>query len=459
MLTGLRGRLAALLAVVCAVALGICALALLPPLDQRLRDDEIEALVQQARADIPTLRPAAGKPPHASAALNRAVRAVRRRGGAAVAVISSTGAVLAANDRDPEERYPEAVLALRRHHTVRATIGSGAEAEALVAVPTRAGFAVAVRKPLDDARAAAAVVRHAFVVAAAISLPIALLLGMLLAGRVARRLRRLRDTALRVAQLGPLAEFRADPARDEVGDLTRAFATMQEHLREQEGARRSFVATASHELRTPLTSLRLVLDVARGDLEGEPDVVRVREHIERADVQAERLATLAGDLLDLSRLDAGIPLRSELLELTELVRSVVAEFEIRAAEGERVVELDLSPPRWTLADPGSTAQVVRILVDNAVRHADGAIRIRLGEQRGMAAVSVQDAGSGISAADRERVFARFERGASAHPGPGFGLGLAIGRELAERMDGTLELDPDGGTGARFVLLLPAASAP
>jgi signal transduction histidine kinase len=72
-------------------------------------------------------------------------------------------------------------------------------------------------------------------------------------------------------------------------------------------------------------------------------------------------------------------------------------------------------------------------------------------------IGVQDEGAGVPVADRERVFDRFERGDSGQPG--FGLGLAIGRELAELMDGALTLDSEAGRGARFVLSLPSGQAP
>jgi signal transduction histidine kinase len=275
-----------------------------------------------------------------------------------------------------------------------------------------------------------------------------------------RRLRRLRDTALTVAKLGPLAEFQADGGRDEVGDLTRAFATMQRHLREQEAARRAFVATASHELRTPLTSLRVMLDGLRGDL-ADPwvDLEHARAAVEHADVQAERLSNLTSELLDLSRIDAGVPLRCELFELVELARSAHAELEVRAGEAGRPIVVMPSTSCWAVGDPGSTAQIVRILLDNALRHGGGVVTVAIEHRDGMAAVMVQDEGLGIPRVDRERIFARFERGASANPGPGFGLGLAIGRDLARRMGGELGLDGPQGAGARFVLTLPRAPAP
>ena len=460
MLTGLRGRLAALLALVSAVTLAVCALALLRPLEQLLTNNALNSLTHDARQGMPALIAAAGQPPHPSRVLTTAARRLQRHGGGEVAVVDASGQVLATSDPDRGGLFDDAVQALREKRVVRSTAGTGEESEARVALPTNRGFAVAVRKSLTGVRSAAAVVRRSFLVAAAVSLAVALLLGVALAGRVVRRLRRLRDTALTVAKLGPLAEFQADGGRDEVGDLTRAFATMQRRLREQETARRAFVATASHELRTPLTSLRVMLDSVRGDLaDPEVDLDHARAAVEHADGQAERLSNLTSELLDLSRIDAGVPLRCELFEVVELARSAQAELEVRADEAGRPMVVAPSASCWAKADPGSTAQIVRILLDNALRHGAGPVTVGVEHRNGMAAVVVQDDGLGVPPVDRERIFARFERGASANPGPGFGLGLAIGRDLARRMGGELELDGPGATGARFVLTLPRAPAP
>src|SRR5213078_2115043 len=149
------------------------------------------------------------------------------------------------------------------------------------------------------------------------------------------RLRRLRQSAVKVTQEGPGVEVPANRARDEVGDLARTFAVMQGQLRRQEEARRAFVATASHELRTPLASLDGMLELLDDDLRaGEPEIGEALALLERARVQSRRLARLAADLLDLSRLDAEVKLRSEPVELSELCRAVLAEFELGTAERE-----------------------------------------------------------------------------------------------------------------------------
>jgi signal transduction histidine kinase len=320
----------------------------------------------------------------------------------------------------------------------------------------RRAYVIAARRPISEVPDAVRVVRRAFAVAALVGLSIALVVGFGLASRLLRRLRRLRGAALRVADVGPGAEVPADDSRDEVGDLARAFATMQGRLRQQEEARRAFVATASHELRTPVASLQGMLELLDEDLRGnDPDLDDARLQVGRARVQARRLARLAADLLDLSRLDAEVPLRAEPVDLGELSRAVLAEFE----PGSVPLELRApGEPCWARADPGGVARILRILVENAVRVSpDGTpvtVTVRNGSQA--ASLTVSDHGPGVPEDEREAIFERFRRG-STPGGGGVGLGLAIGRGLAERMGGTLVLD-DRPEGATFTVRLPAGAA-
>lgn len=462
MLSGVRGRMAAALSVISVVTLAIVAVTLLSPLENRLRDDEINTLAQAGRDSTIVLRRlpsdafASGDP-----RLQKALRTVRRRSLGDVAIVDRSGRTLATTDPDTSERFPDALRAVRTGKSSRGIAGSGTETEARVALRVDVDdrhYGVALRKPLDNVREAAAVVRRAFVVAAAASLIVALLLGFALSRGLARRLRQLRDTALRVAEIGPVAEIAPDRSRDEVGDLTRAFAEMQSRLREQEQARKSFVATASHELRTPLSSLLVMLDLLRTDLDADPaDLDDAKLQAQRSEEQALRLSALAGELLDLSRIDAGTPLRSELVELQEVIRSVAAEFATRAETAAVRLKIETADGHRAVGDPGAVAQVVRILTDNGLCHAPPGTTLSViaSVDDDGAAIVVADEGAGVPDADRERIFERFERGAADTTTPGFGLGLAIGRELARRMGGDLTLiaAPEG---TRFLLRLPAA---
>jgi signal transduction histidine kinase len=218
------------------------------------------------------------------------------------------------------------------------------------------------------------------------------------------------------------------------------------------------VATASHELRTPLTMLQGTMELLDEDLSDGGDLTDAREQVASARGELRRLSVLATELLDLSRLDAAVQLRSEPVELGEIARAVAAEFDLRASE--RAVELDVESagPCWARADPASCARVVRILIDNALRYAPRGQPIQILASHHGASVTIQvtDNGPGVPEDEQEHVFERFHRGKATSVESGFGLGLAIGRELAERMGGTLELSDSLGRGACFVLTLPAS---
>jgi signal transduction histidine kinase len=219
------------------------------------------------------------------------------------------------------------------------------------------------------------------------------------------------------------------------------------------------VATASHELRTPLTMLQGTMELLEEDLRDGADIEDAQDQVVSARRELRRLSALAGELLDLSRLDAAVQLRSEPVELGEVARAVAAEFELRAVE--RGVRLDAVPPPescWGRGDPDAIARVVRILIDNALRYGPPGepVAVTATCTSSVACVEVADRGAGVVPEERERIFERFHRGRTSGPEGGFGLGLAIGRELAERMSGSLEL-ADGDDGTRFVLSVPAAS--
>jgi signal transduction histidine kinase len=375
--------------------------------------------------------------------------------------------IVAAKDAEIAEFDPfdDALTAIQTNHAIYSFGSIQGTDYVRAAIPFNADGArwvLVVRKPLDDVSAAVATVRKAFITAALAGVALTLILAIPLAATLVRRLRQLRHASLQLAVGGPVVEFPEDRARDEVGDLARAFAIMQRRLKHQEEARRAFVATASHELRTPLTSLDGMLELLADDLHsGELDHEDALLLLERARAQSRRLGRLAADLLDLSRIDAEVELRSEPVELGELSRAVLAEFELGTAERGIVTELDDgSGAVWALGDPGSVARILRILLDNAVRLSPEGGEIRVELRNGtLAAMTVSDHGPGVPVEERELIFERFKRGRDTAGQAGFGLGLAIGRELAERMGGELVLEEPDGPGARFTLRLPAAQAP
>jgi signal transduction histidine kinase len=471
-LLGLRPRLLAALLLTSAVTLAVAALALLSPLEQRLRSDGESTVLTALGAARPELAEIAYEP--ATGSLNEqdmreSAVLLRHRSQAGMAILDSQLDVIFSGDEPTQnvpDYYGEAGHALRAGgapvHEVR-------DGELIVAQRLKiAGrrYVVVLTKRLDYVAPAVQVVRTAFLEAAGAGLLVALVLAVGLASTLLRRLERLRDAAGELERRGveadPLPE---DRSRDEVGELTRTFAGMQVRLARQETARRAFVATASHELRTPLASLDAMLELLEDDLRAEQlDLGDARERASRAREQSRRLSRLATDLLDLSQLDAEVALRSEPLELGELCRAVAAELELAAAErGVRLSVRHLRERCWAQADPGAIAQIVRILLDNALRVApvDSSIELEASTVAPWAQLSVRDHGPGVPPGERERIFERFERGSTTGGLGGFGLGLAIGRELARRMDGTLELavTPEGESGALFRLRLPHAPDP
>ena len=457
----LRGRLVLALLAVSLATLAVTALLVLPPLEQRLRADSLRSLGQQARsaaAGFSRLPPGAFH--RGSARLGAFAHGVRRHARAQVIVVDSAGRLLVSTDPDFDESdLPRPRLGGSSH--ARRVVGSGSEAEAQSVQPFAVAgrrYVVRLSKGLDQVEAAARVFRTGFERAALISILVALVLGAYLATRLVRRLRALSASAGDVAREGSGAEVASDHTRDEVGDLTRSLATMQQRLREQERARRTFVSTASHELRTPLAAMRLQLGLLREDLEAGPvDLADAHEQVLAAEGQAERLSRLAAELLDLSRLDAGVPLSRERVGLLALARATASELSATAAMAQQTLEVAEGPERWAWGDPGAIVQILRILIDNALRYSPPGSPVRVVVEL-PGRVFVEDEGPGVPASHRDEIFERFRRGEETDDRGGFGLGLAIGRELAHKMDGDLVLDR-AARPTRFALRLPPAGAP
>jgi signal transduction histidine kinase len=506
---GLRGRIVGLVLFTTVATLAVAAAALLGPLENSLRNAALKTL--RTELSPPHVRPGAHARPGTSSnvtrrfrrldpsvALNARIRVNKHSSRAQLrlhdhgkdmvnrldSLLSMVGSRVGASevtllgfnylspvattapDLSRSDSYSDVADAFASHHVVYSFGTIDGKEYVRAAVPFQAAgghrWVIVIRKPIDEIPAAVNAVANAFLVAALAGLALTLILGIPLSATLVYRLRRLRQATVRVTREGPGVEVPVDRAQDEVGDLARTFAVMQGQLRRQEEARRAFVATASHELRTPLTSLDGMLELLDDDLRsGETDLEEARALLARARAQSRRLGRLAADLLDLSRLDAEVKLRSEPVELGELCRAVLAEFELPAGERAIAPVLEIGEePVWALGDPGSVARIVRILLDNALRASPAKTEIKVVIHGGSpVSLSVCDRGPGVAPGDREIIFRRFQRGRDTAAGGGFGLGLAIGRELAERMGGELSLDLSYGPGAKFTLTLPAARAP
>ncbi len=287
------------------------------------------------------------------------------------------------------------------------------------------------------------------------ALLIALIGGWVVARRLAGRVRRVERAAADVAR-GHFQEPLPVDSEDELGQLTRTFNDMQRQLREVDIARKEFIATASHELRTPIFSLAGFVELLQDE---DLDDATRREFIDTMSEQVARLRKLSVDLLDLSRLDAGaMELQTEPVDLAELTRSVVGEFRPALSQHGTNVLMQV-PETGPLAhcDRERVAQIMRILMDNALRHTPEGTDVTVSAHRdnGAAELTVADYGPGLPAGSHEKAFERFYTGDAAR---GAGLGLAIARELAERMDGRLVLD-GGDRSTAFRLRLPSDGNP
>ncbi len=231
-------------------------------------------------------------------------------------------------------------------------------------------------------------------------------------------------------------------SRDEVGELATAFNQMASDLAAADRQRRELIANVSHELRTPITALRGLLEnIVDGVAEAEPATMRT------ALTQTERLGRLVTELLDLSRLDAGVvPLNRAQIDVAGFLDRVVREATVTATGAGRDVRFAVSCPAVTMTgDPERLHQVFANLLDNAARHSPpgGTVSVRAERHGEQVLFAVADEGAGIAPADRDRVFERFTRGERATDG-GTGLGLAIARWVVQLHAGTIAVvDPTG----------------
>ncbi|MFB4307544.1 sensor histidine kinase [Actinomadura sp. GTD37] len=235
-------------------------------------------------------------------------------------------------------------------------------------------------------------------------------------------------------------------ARDEIARLAATTNETLAALEESVARQRGFVADASHELRSPIASLRTQLEVAAA----HPELLDVDGLVE----DVVRLQHLAADLLLLARIDAGDRPPARPVAFGRLVRD---ELDRRAPRDRIAVRPSIEADPQVMGVPGRLARVVGNLLDNAERHADGAVGLSLRAEAGTAVLRVADDGPGVPAADRERIFERFVRldDARSRDEGGAGLGLAIARDLVLAHGGSLTVGEAPGGGALFEVRLPA----
>jgi two-component system, OmpR family, sensor kinase len=266
-----------------------------------------------------------------------------------------------------------------------------------------------------------------------------LLLAFALAGSLSKPLTHLARAAKRLGG-GDLSARAGDVrAADEIAELSRSFDEMAERLERTVQAQREFVANASHQLRTPLTAMKLRLESAIADA----STPELRERLEAADLEVDRLAAIVDRLLVMAReIEEGTSTR---VHLDEAVARAIERWNERASRHDTtLVGAGEAVAAW--GDPTDLDQILDNLLDNAITYAPGEVTVESGTSNGRVFIAVSDRGPGIAPADLERVTERFYRGAGTPQG-GSGLGLAIARQLAEKLGGALLVSnsEDGGT--------------
>jgi len=325
-----------------------------------------------------------------------------------------------------------------------------------------ARYVLDVSQPYTSRDATLGQIRSAILGAGLLALVASVVFGAVAARRVTAPIHRLRGVAGRVAQ-GQLDERATASGVLEVDELSAQFNVMADRLsgtlRMLEADRdrlREFVADVSHELRTPIAALRMYTELQS---HGEVDEATRAEFLERSTEQIGRLEWLSTNLLDLSRIDAGIfPLDMRTGDLRDPIQAAVqALSEVAVARG---ISLDSSVPAEPVElrfDRERMVQLLTNLVGNALKFTQrgGAVSVRLSDGDEPARIEVRDTGPGIPADELPRVFERFYRGTNTGDAraSGSGLGLAIVRSIVDMHGGEIEVSSIVGEGTAFTIIL------
>jgi two-component system OmpR family sensor kinase len=461
----IRGRLTLLIVLITGAAIAGVYLYVVPRLESRLVAGKIDALtasLDRYGGDVGRAAVSDATEAEVRARVREAASASTAR--AALLRVNSSGGRLrtevvadtAGPDAPGDITFTSALRAARQGRIVTTTESTGNGRWAEVARPIRANggrtaAVVVLATPLSDVQRDVDVVGRQILVAGAIALLFAALAGYLVARALSGRIKRLEVAAESIAA-GDFDRPIPPETEDELGELTQAFNDMQRRLEQVDRARKSFIATASHELRTPIFSLGGFVELLEDeDLDPEDR----RRFVDQLGEQVERLRKLAVDLLDLSKLESGsLELRPEPVDVPELVRAVAAEFEPALARHDSNLALRLGAGGTeAVCDPVRIAQILRILIDNALTHTTPGTDLSVTTQRqnGHMRLAVRDEGDGLPHADLERIFDPF---VTSNGAQGSGLGLAIARELAGAMNGKLDVESRPGR-TTFSLEVPA----
>jgi signal transduction histidine kinase len=462
-LRSLRNRLTIIVALIVTMAIGIIYFYVAPGLEDQLVDQKLERLARDAKRESDALNKVVQS--DVQSVLERAASNVGQRTSSEITLLRvsdgepAPGIVRVATST-PNEPAPVDVASIAREAVdtgkpVAWTESGDFGRMALAAQPllgrNRVRGVAVFAAPLSDVEANVELIRGRIIAAGALALILAVVAGYLMARALTARVKRLETAARKVAGGDFSNPIHAD-SDDELGQLAAAFDDMQRQLARLDTARKQFIASASHELRTPIFSLGGFVELLEDE---ELDEETRAQFLAQLRGQVARMRKLATELLDLSRLESGaLELRPEPTDVGQLAREVASEFTPAIAAHEAELEVQTAPdPIEIDCDPERVAQVMRILLDNALVHTPAGTTIVVSASRddGHVTLEVADTGLGIRHQTMPHIFEPFYT--SADGSRGAGLGLAIARELAERMSGELSVRSAPGS-TTFKLTLP-----
>jgi two-component system OmpR family sensor kinase len=296
--------------------------------------------------------------------------------------------------------------------------------------------------------------RTAFFIGGPLALLLASLAGYVLAGAALRPIEAMRRRADEISTSSLDDRLPVPPADDEVARLGETLNAMLARIESGLERERRFVADASHELRTPLALLRTELELA---LRKSRTADELEQAVRSATAEADRLGRIADDLLLLARSEDGrLPLRLEPVDVDDLVESVAERFRPRADVEHRSLHIGADSVAVVVADRVRLEQALGNMVDNALAHGAGDVRIAAVSHDRTVELHVADDGPGFPAEFLGRAFERFSRADDARSRGGSGLGLAIVDTVARAHRGTAQARNRSGRGADVWMTLAQA---
>lgn len=347
-----------------------------------------------------------------------------------------------------DQSRPEYIEISRSGNVIKEPIGEGTEPLGYVELSANQDFSAA----------ALATTRQAFLLAGAGATLLAVIVGLVMSQRLTKPLHSLQEASSKMGD-GDLSARAPVKGRDEIADLATQFNQMAEELQRsftqlqnERNTLRRFIADASHELRTPVTALKNFLTLIQGS--ASDDLQLREEFLSESQLQVERLEWIASNLLDLSRLDAGlVDLQFADNDVGELLEAAANRYKTIADEAE--ISLNVVYPEEKLylwCDASQLEIALSNLLDNAIKFTTSGGEVEIGAQERDQSIQlwVRDTGIGIHPEEIHHIFERFYRGRH-HSTPGSGLGLAITKSLVEAQGGHLSVESELGEGTRFTL--------